>query len=292
MKIIENKKLFGKINIVDILLVVIILAGGLIAYNKVFKNDSNVAIGAKYYTTTLKMRVESVSPELMKFLETGVDVYDNETNQFIGKLVGFESGDCYMNATDYSGDRYVSSLVPEKINIYLIVEIQVAERAGDLINSSNYFSKVGKYINVRAGKFAGGGYIIEIKDIPELAKEKVEKKDGTFNYKIYVEDLSATSKPAFHVGDEVYDKMSNAYLGRIVEFEFRPFRKQLQGFDGTTTLSEVPNKIAVMITVNTEGELKNGEYLANGLTRIQGGSFKTIKTDYIMCSGMIMDIED
>ncbi len=292
MKFIEDKKLFGKINIVDILLVVIVLAGGLCAYKKVFNNDSNVSIGAKYYTTNFMMRIQSVSPAIYDFLKADTDVYDNETNQYIGKLKSFSSGECLVDMISYTEEKYVMSKIPDKINIYLNIEVQVAERPGDLVNSSNYFIKVGKYINVRAGTFAGGGYIMEVDEIPELVKEVPEKEEGTFNYYVFIEDISESSAKALHKGDEVYDKMSNAYLGKIVDFEVVPHKRQLQILDGTTIMSEVPQKIAVTLKLNVEGGLKDGEYLAKGLTRINGGGYKTLKTDYIMCSGMIMKIEE
>ena len=292
MKLIEDKKLFGKINIIDILLVVIIIVGGAFAYTKVFKGDGAVSIGAKYYTTNYLMRVQSVSEDLMNFLEVGTEVYDNETNQYIGKLVSFYSGDCMVDVRNLVDDTYVLSKIPDKVNIYMKIEVSVAEHAGDLINSSNYFVKVGKYVNIRTGKFAGGGYILEIDEIPELAKAEVKKEKGTFNYDIFVEDISATSAKALHKGDEVYDKMSNAYMGRIVDFKVKPHERQLQTLSGETIMAEVPEKIMVTITINVEGGLKDGEYFANGLTRINGGAFKSIKTDYLMCSGMIMRIED
>ncbi len=291
MKLIEDKKLFGKINIVDIVLLLIILVVGIVGYKKIFTNDSNVSIGAKYYKTDFTLKVSSVPESLVKYLETGVDVYDNETNSYIGKVVSFSSGECLVNKINLNTNEYVLTETPEKINIYLVVEVEVADTDGDLINANNYYVKIGKYINVRAGKFAGGGYITEITRLENGTLELPKFEDDSFKYDLFITDIADTSEKAFKIGDEVYDKMSSAYLGRITGIKVDKCRLKIDTLDGKTVLAETPDRIDVTLEITTNGQLKNGEFLANGLTRIQAGSFKQIKTDYIMCSGMIVDIE-
>ena len=291
MKLIENKKLFGKINIVDIVLVLIILVVGLIGYKKIFTNDSGVSIGAKYYKTNFLLKIESVPASIFNYLEEGVDVYDNETNTYIGKLTSFYSGDAMVKKVDLVSNKYVLTKRPEKINIYLNVEVEVADNPGDLINSNNYYVKIGKYINIRSGKFAAGGYIIGVDRIEEIETKLPEFTDDSFSYKFFIADIADTSAKGFKVGDEIFDKMSSASLGYITDIDAKPSRQIVDVLDGSVVLSEVPERIDVTLTITTNGQQKNGEYLANNLTRLQAGSFKQIKTDYIMCSGMVVDIE-
>ena len=292
MKLIEDKKLFGKINIVDILLVLIILVFGIVGYKKVFTNDAGISIGAKLYKTNFLLKIQSVPEDIYKYLEEGVDVYDNETNSYIGKLVSFYSGDCLVNKIDLTNNQYVLSDTPEKINIFLNVEVEVADNPGDLITANNYYVKVGKYINIRSGKFAGGGYIIGVDRLEQHKPEEPKFADDSFSYTIFIEDIANTSEKAFQIGDEVFDKMSGAALGKITDINVSESRQKIDTLDGTIILAGVPDRIDVLLTIGTDGSLKNGEYLANGLTRIMGGSFRSIKTDYIMCSGMIIDIND
>ena len=173
MKLIENKKLFGLVNIIDILLVIIILIGGLFAYKKIFSSDSGVNLGAKYYKTTFTMKVDSVPSSVVNYLEKGSEVYDNESNVFIGKLIDFKSDDYESYVENRENNTFVKTKVPDKISVYLTVETEVSDNPGDLITANNYYVKVGKYLSVRAKNFAGSGYIISMDRIDEEASGEV-----------------------------------------------------------------------------------------------------------------------
>lgn len=112
-----------------------------------------------------------------------------------------------------------------------------------------------------------------------------------FTYEIMIEALSETSKDMLRVGDEVYDKVSNTYIGKISGLEIVEAQGLLETENGEVIRTELPNKIDVKMKVETEGTIKNGEYLANGLIRIMVGNQKQIKTKYLMCMGTISSIE-
>ncbi len=112
-----------------------------------------------------------------------------------------------------------------------------------------------------------------------------------FTYTISIEGLSETSQEAFRSGDEVYDRISNGAMGTIKEVHAQPATSLLEQLDGSLVKKEVPKKIDVVLTIETDGNIKNGEHLANGLIRILVGSYKEIKTKYITCSGIITGIE-
>jgi len=112
-----------------------------------------------------------------------------------------------------------------------------------------------------------------------------------FAYTISVEGLSKTSAEMFKIGDDIYDKVSNTYIGKIVELEITDAKGVLEKENGEAILTNVPGKIDVKLKIETEGNIKNGEYLANGLIRIMVGNFKEIKTKYVMCFGTVSSIE-
>lgn len=112
-----------------------------------------------------------------------------------------------------------------------------------------------------------------------------------FTYEIMVEALSESSKDMLRVGDEVYDKVSNTYIGKIAELEIVEAQGLLETENGEVIRSKIPNKIDVKMKIETEGTIKNGEYLANGLIRIMVGNQKQIKTKYLMCMGTISSID-
>ena len=112
-----------------------------------------------------------------------------------------------------------------------------------------------------------------------------------FTYTILVEGLSVTSKDMLKEGDQVYDKVSGTYIGKIAKLEINDAKGLLERKNGEIILANIPGKIDVKITVETEGAIKNGEYLANGLIRIMVGNLKEIKTKYLMCFGTISAID-
>lgn len=113
----------------------------------------------------------------------------------------------------------------------------------------------------------------------------------TFTYTISVNGLSDTSREMIRSGDEVYDKVSNTYIGKIVGVDIKEAQGALEKDNGEVVLASMPGKIDVDLKVETNGTVKNGDYLANGLIRIMVGNFKEIKTKYIMFSGTVSSIE-
>jgi len=159
MKIITDKKLFGKINLIDILLIIIISIAGIVVYNMVFSSETTVNIGAQYYTTRCTIKLDDLPIGASEYLLAGADVYDNETNVFIGKLIDAKSGDCITIRTNRETDEFIESKVPNRETVYATVEVNVSDQGADLITADNYYIKVGKYVSIRCQNFAGGGYI-------------------------------------------------------------------------------------------------------------------------------------
>ena len=92
------------------------------------------------------------------------------------------------------------------------------------------------------------------------------------------------------VGDELFDKVSNSKIGIITNLKVEPAVGVIEGIEGTIIQAEMPNKIDVDITVETEGKMQNGEYVANGLIRILVGQTKQVKTKYWMASGFVTEV--
>lgn len=162
MKIIENKKLFGKINLMDVILLCIILVIGVVAYKVVFKSETAVSLGAKYFTTTCTMKLDALPEGATEYLDAGAYVYDNETNTYIGRLVEVKSGDYFTTRTNKETNTFINSKIPNQETAYLTVEVSVSDQGADLVTADNYFIKVGKAISIRSGNFAGSGYITTI----------------------------------------------------------------------------------------------------------------------------------
>lgn len=144
-------------------------------------------------------------------------------------------------------------------------------------------------IIVFVGIFASNHLHVNEKNSIETGNANVSNK---FMYTILIEGLSDTSKEMLQVGDDVYDKISNTYIGKIAELEITEAQGLLEKLNGEVIHSTIPRKIDVRMKIQTDGTVKNGEYLANGLIRIMVGNLKQIKTKYLMCSGTIVEMEE
>lgn len=133
--------------------------------------------------------------------------------------------------------------------------------------------------------------LVLFKFIPKSANGGVSEKTNKFSYVVRVEGISETSRDMIKVGDELFDKVSNSNIGKITEIRVEPAKGFFQDTDGTISKLEMPTKIDVELTVETDGKVANGEYTANGLIRILVGQTKQVKTKYWMASGVIISIK-
>lgn len=129
-----------------------------------------------------------------------------------------------------------------------------------------------------------------IKFLPQRNNENVVGKTNEFSYVIRVEGISNTSAEMIKVGDELFDKVSNTKIGKIANVKVEPAKVLFEDTDGQITRVEMPTKIDLEITVETNGKVENGEYIANGLIRILVGQTKEVKTKYWMASGVVIKI--
>lgn len=117
------------------------------------------------------------------------------------------------------------------------------------------------------------------------------EKTNTFSYVIRVEGISDTSGDMIKIGDELFDKVSNSNIGKIVDLKIEPAKVIFEDTDGTISRVEMPKKIDVEMIVETVGKIENGEYISNGLIRILVGQTKEVKTKYWMASGVVTKIK-
>lgn len=123
-----------------------------------------------------------------------------------------------------------------------------------------------------------------------LASESTTSSTS-FTYTIEIKNLASTSAEVLREGDEVYERTSNTMIGKISHLEITQAQGLLEKTNGEIITSPLPNRIDVKMTIQTDGTIRNGEYLANGLIRILVGNFKEIKTKYLMCAGTIISLD-
>lgn len=161
MKIIENKKLFGKISIFDVIIAIIGIAVLIFAYRYLYSSKS-ISVGNTYYNINFQVKMDNLPIGTNEYIKEGDSIYDNETNVYIGKVVKYEVREFEKIVEDYENNAYVQSVVPDRETIILTLETSVYDAKSDLITNNNYYIKVGKELYLRGSAYAGSGYIIKI----------------------------------------------------------------------------------------------------------------------------------
>ena len=78
-------------------------------------------------------------------------------------------------------------------------------------------------------------------------------------------------------------------MGTITKVDIKPANSGLLLNNGQIVKKEMPDKIDLYLTVESEGRTNNGELIANNLIRVLVGSFKALKTKYVMFSGTVVE---
>ncbi|MBR6253296.1 MAG: DUF4330 domain-containing protein [Clostridia bacterium] len=121
------------------------------------------------------------------------------------------------------------------------------------------------------------------------ASGDTEVKDSKFTYVVEIKDVAETTGQMIESGDKLYDKASGTEMGTIINVDIKQATGGLQLNNGQIVTKEIPERIDVYLTVEAEGRTSNGEFIANNLIRVLVGSFKALKTKYVMFSGTIID---
>lgn len=162
MKIIDKRgKLFGKVSILDILIICVIIAVGLVVYNKVF-NKQAIMDNKEYKTMTYEVEIQNVAIEMTNdVVKLDDKLYDSRNGDYLGVLKQFHFGPKKVIIANKEEKKYEEIEVPNKKTLTILIEGQGYETTNDVfIESAN--TKVGKRVYVKGKGYAGLGYITKV----------------------------------------------------------------------------------------------------------------------------------
>ena len=97
----DNKgRLFGKVNIVDLLIVIIIVAAGIFLGKMLFGPESTIALTQK---VRLTLYCEETPNYVAEQLKEGSEAWDAENNVTLGTLTEWRTGESKSAVTDITG---------------------------------------------------------------------------------------------------------------------------------------------------------------------------------------------
>lgn len=162
--LIDSKgKLFGKISVVDILIVVIII-GALAGVAYKLKKSNVVSPLAKSYTIQTVLYTDATTESSAKAIKEGDSVKDKVTGADLGKVTKIEIGPSVIYGVDAAG-KVVVSQKPGYVSLKITVQGKgTYDSMGATFGSSNYYINKSMY-ETRVGN---SSFSIVINDIKKL----------------------------------------------------------------------------------------------------------------------------
>ena len=150
----KNGKLFGKISIFDIIILLLVVVVGMGTFYKFRSEQTNVEGGQKPLVYTV--RIPNVRWFTLKYYEEGQRCFDTKSNEEIGQIVAIRSEPFYDIYQDMRGNALLLQ-IPDKIKIEIDVETLGLETDRGYYASGTYELKAGsdiflstKYVDVSA----------------------------------------------------------------------------------------------------------------------------------------------
>ena len=169
MKLFDKGKFFGKVNLVDIIIVIVIILAVVLGVDY-FKKDILTTSGTEEieYTIEIKDLSETTVKAIEEATNDGSELTETNRKIFVGKITGMSREEYYEYYFNHDKDEYVYTRIPDKYRVYLTITGN-AEKVGDNKNRGEGYSfenqfevKIGKAINITCKEFLAEGVIIKL----------------------------------------------------------------------------------------------------------------------------------
>lgn len=167
----KKGKLFGKINIIDlcvILAFVIGIAGiGFSVYS--IKSNSSVADifkadGESEVTLEVGLLLKGVRDMTRDAIIVGDEVFTTKTNTPLGKIKKIQSEPSTKNVTTFDGDVY-TAVVPNKYDVTIYVETKATKNETGYHGDENVKFLFGKYYEIKTSTIKTTPMISSVKEV-------------------------------------------------------------------------------------------------------------------------------
>ena len=146
----KNGKVFGKINIIDLIVILVIIAAvAMFGVSRLSNRGENVAAVPEGQSTYITFYAEEVSDFVVDKLEEGAKVYDVEMKSELGEVVSFDVAPAVSYASNSDGDLVLTSREKYK-SVKITAKVNgIPTDYGVSVNDNQY--GVGHSLTIRAG---------------------------------------------------------------------------------------------------------------------------------------------
>ena len=149
----EKGRLFGKINIVDLLVILVIVIAAAVLGVKFLGPNSTIAVNPKTTQVTYKVLVESVQPEVYENIQQYIPSTLMASGELLdGQVIAVEAKPHTTNATvSASGDMLLGSTDKQLLDLTFTVECNVVNTITSEIGTQEV--RLGKSHIIKTDKF-------------------------------------------------------------------------------------------------------------------------------------------
>ncbi|MCL5045746.1 MAG: DUF4330 domain-containing protein [Actinobacteria bacterium] len=166
MRLIDDKgRLFGRINVIDLLVVILVLAlAGRFSYSR-YISKSLKAIRKEQKPIEVVLVVGAVRQPTVDAIRVGSKVMASKTSTLLGEVVKVEAKPANVVFTGNDGRTYEMPS-PSRLDVYVTLRGlgQVSENAVFLGDTE---VRVGTLIDIRSNIYAGSGVVYQINPEPK-----------------------------------------------------------------------------------------------------------------------------
>ena len=160
----KNGKLFGKISIVDLVVILLVLTVAVGTVYRFTAGATQVAEGD--VTINYTIRIENVRAFTLYYYHAGLGVYDRQTGQFIGTIMDFTVTPHYAPQILENGEMVHAPFPDTHVNIYLEIETDGRETDGAVYAQGTFEVAANSVTNIRTRYVQVEGIIHSVETRP------------------------------------------------------------------------------------------------------------------------------
>lgn len=162
MKLIDERgKLFGRINVIDLLLILIVLGALAFVGVKFLGKDNIPIIAADKKTTTVTLFANAVHPFVVDKIKVGDVLRLTSNSAVFGKIVDIRK-DKATSVVSTADGKFVNSEIPDKYLLYIDIEGEATSSGGSL-SIGGQTLLVGDSLSVKGANYTLKGLISDLK---------------------------------------------------------------------------------------------------------------------------------
>ncbi|MFM1651988.1 DUF4330 domain-containing protein [Brevibacillus sp. B_LB10_24] len=161
MSFIDNRgRLFGKINLIDFLLILVVLAAIAFGVYKLNKGGELAILPTESKKVTVEFYGNALYPFQVENMKEGDFVRTLDTNDVIGTIVSIKKNDA-INLVSTADGRTVISKIPDKYSVYIEVQGS-AKLANGILMAGNTPLLVGNEFKIKSSSFTMNSVISKV----------------------------------------------------------------------------------------------------------------------------------